>query len=140
MKMAIENIEKILLKLYWAGSCYVWQTVKGGTPGILPKYGYISNVDSRLGWELESSQDQSQAVRHMKFVDLLFNAMGTTRFPEVWSKIRLFTLIRVLLANLQYLVLSVLATVTERADCCSVQVRRYCDFPSLALPGQLRVL
>ena len=87
MKMAIENIEKILLKLYRAGSCYVWQTVKGGTPGILPKYGYISNFDPKLGWELKSSQDQSQAVRHMKFVDILFNAMGTNELVDSFPKI-----------------------------------------------------
>ena len=38
---------------------------------------------------------------------------------EVWSKIRLFTLIRVLLMNLQYLVLSVLATVWIAGSPCT---------------------
>ena len=87
MKMACENIERILLKLYRSGSCYVWKTVEAQESGVLPKYGYINTFDPRLGWELKSTKDQSEAVRHDKFVSLLFNAMGVDDVVDTFPKI-----------------------------------------------------
>ena len=87
MKMAIENIERILLKLYRSGQVHVWKTINGNSPGILPKYGYINKFDPNLGWELKSSKDLTQAVRHEKFVNLLFNAMGTNQLVDTFPKI-----------------------------------------------------
>ena len=86
MKMAKENIERILLKLYRQGSTYCWKTKERKESGELPKYGYIHNMDLDLGWELKSNEEQS-LVRYEKFVNVIFNAMGTDPFVSIMPKI-----------------------------------------------------
>ena len=86
MKMARENIERILLKLYRQGSAHCWKTKERKYKGELPKYGYISNMNIHLGWELKSEEDTSM-VRYEKFVNVLYNAMNVDPFVSLIPKI-----------------------------------------------------